>query len=92
MAMIINGLGFTSRRLYLTPQFFQSKAIGQLFEKNIVAEQLDDHTLGKTLDEIYAYGTSRLYSEIAFGIALDHGLLSKFAHLDSTSFTLQGAA
>ncbi len=90
MAMIINGLGFTNRRLYLTPQFFQSKAIGQLFEENIVAEQLDDHTLGKTLDEIYAYGTSRLYSEIAFGIALDHGLLSKFAHLDSTSFALQG--
>ena len=26
VAMIINGLGFTNRRLYLTPQFFQSKA------------------------------------------------------------------
>ena len=25
VAMIINGLGFTNRRLYLTPQFFESK-------------------------------------------------------------------
>ena len=33
VAMIINGLGFTNRRLYLTPQFFQSKAIEFLFEE-----------------------------------------------------------
>ena len=26
-AMILNGLGFTNRRLYLTPQFFESKPI-----------------------------------------------------------------
>jgi hypothetical protein len=25
VAMILNGLGFTNRRLYLTPQFFESK-------------------------------------------------------------------
>lgn len=36
VAMIINGLGFTNRRLYLTPQFFQSKAIEFLFEERFV--------------------------------------------------------
>ena len=30
VAMIINGLGFTNRRLYLTHQFFESKPIAQL--------------------------------------------------------------
>jgi hypothetical protein len=27
IAMIINALDFTNRRLYLTPQFYQSKAV-----------------------------------------------------------------
>ena len=49
MAMIINGLGFSNRRLYLTPQFFKNKCIEQLFEQDIKASQLDDHTLGKAL-------------------------------------------
>ena len=90
MAMIINGLGFTNRRLYLTPQFFESKCIEQLFEEDIKAEQLDDHALGKALDEIAKYGSSQLFGEIAFDIAKEHGLLGKLSHLDSTSFTLHG--
>lgn len=90
-AMIINGLGFTNRRLYLTPQFFQSKAIEQLLGEGIQAEQLDDHALGKALDEIADYGPSRLYGEIAFEIMQEQQLLGAEAHLDSSSFTLQGS-
>jgi transposase len=30
VAMILNGFGFTNRRLYLTPQFFESKPIERL--------------------------------------------------------------
>jgi hypothetical protein len=30
VAMILNGLGFSNRRLYLVPQFFATKAIGRL--------------------------------------------------------------
>ncbi len=90
MAMMINGLGFTNRRLYLSPQFFNSKAISQLFEQAITPEQLDEHALGKALDEIAAYGSSQLYGEVAFEIALEQGLLGDCAHLDSTSFALHG--
>lgn len=89
-AMIINGLGFTNRRLYLTPQFFQSKAIEKLFGKKIEADALNDHALGKALDEISEYGTTKMFGEIAFEIAMKHGLLGKNAHLDSTSFVLHG--
>ena len=56
VAMIINGLGFTNRRLYLTPQFFESKAVGQLLEEGIKAADLNDHALGKALEEISDYG------------------------------------
>lgn len=90
VAMIINGLGFTNRRLYLTPQFFKSKAIEFLFEENVCADDFDDHALGKSLDEISSYGANKLYGEIAFEIAMEQGLLGPRAHHDSTSFSLHG--
>lgn len=61
--MIINGLGFTNRRLYLTPQFFQSKAVEFLFEENVQSKDFNDHTLRKALDEIAEYGSSKLYGD-----------------------------
>src|SRR3990167_8268008 len=90
VAMIINGLVFTNRRLYLTPQFFQSKAVEFLFEEKVGSEDFNDHALGKALDEIADYGSSKLYGEIAFEIALEQGLLGPRAHHDSTSFLLHG--
>ncbi len=90
IAMIINGLGFTNRRLYLTPQFFESKPVERLLGENISSHHLDDNALGKALDEIYAYGASKLFGEIAFEIALENNLLGKLAHLDSTSMSVEG--
>jgi transposase len=88
--MILNGLGFTNRRLYLTPQFFESKPVERLLGENISWHHLDDNTLGKALDEIYEYGASKLFGEIAFEIALENNLLGSLAHLDSTSLSVEG--
>ena len=52
VAMILNGLGFTNRRLYLTHQFFANKPVEQLAWPGIRAEALTAHTLGQALDEI----------------------------------------
>lgn len=90
VAMIINGLGFTNRRLYLTPQFFQNKAIEFLFEEGVVSSDFNDHALGKGLDEISSYGSSKLYAEVAFEIAMEQGLLGPRAHHDTTSFLVHG--
>ena len=90
VAMIINALGFTNRRLYLTPQFYQSKAVEHLLGDGVNAEDLNDHCLGKCLDEISAYGVTKLYGETVFELAIEHNLLGDYAHLDSTSFVLQG--
>lgn len=89
-AMIINGLGFTSRQLYLTPQFFSSKPVERLLGTGITPEQLDDHTLGKALDEIYCYGATKFFGEIALEIAKEQGLLGNTGKLDSTSFLVHG--
>lgn len=75
VAMIINGLGFTNRRLYLTPQFFQSKPMQLLLGEDVQARDLNDHALGKALDEIAAYGSTKLFAELAFSIAEREGLL-----------------
>lgn len=90
VAMILNGLGFTNRRLYLTPQFFASKPVAQLFDEDVNANQFDDNALGKALDEISEYGSSQLFGEIAFEIALENNLLGELAHLDSTSMSVEG--
>ena len=60
-AMIINSLGYANKQLYLTPRFFEKKAIGQLFEADIKAEHFNKDTLGRTLDRIFEYGVSEFY-------------------------------
>ena len=90
VAMILNGLGFTNRRLYLTHQFFESKPVEKLLGPGINASHLNDDALGDALDEIASYGASRLFGEIAFEIGLESNLLSRQQHVDTTSFSLHG--
>lgn len=90
VAMILNGLGFTNRRLYLTHQFFQSKPIERLLGERLSAAAITDHTLGQALDEIADYGSSRLFGEVAFEIAVSHDLLGQLNHLDTTSLSVHG--
>ncbi len=89
-AMIINGLGFTANPLYLSPDFFKGKAISRLIGEGIEAEHLNDDALGCTLDAIYAKGSTRLFSEVAFHIASRQELFGKSAKLDTTSLKLFG--
>ena len=91
VAMILNGLGFTNRRLYLTHQFFDSKPTEVLLDENIKASDITDHTLGHALDEIAEYGPSKLFGEIAFEVAIENNLLGDLNHLDTTSLSLDGA-
>jgi transposase len=90
VALILNGLGFTNRRLYLTPQFFKSKPVERLLDAPIQAEDLDDYTLGHALDEIHDYGASALFGTVAFGVALENNLLGNLNHLDTTSLSVTG--
>ena len=55
VAMVLNGLGFSNRRLYLVPQCFATKPVEHLLGLGITAEQLHDDCLGRTLDWLYAH-------------------------------------
>ena len=89
-AMVLNGLGFANRALYLTPLFFQDKPVERLIGEGIGADQLNDDVLGRALDRIYRYGPSALYSQLAAQSVNRLGLLCRFAHLDSTGFHVDG--
>ena len=89
-AMLLNGLGFVSAPLYLFEQFFKGKATEQLLGEGIHAEHLNDDRLGHVLDELYEAGLSALFLEISLQATRRFGVKLETAHLDSTSFHLDG--
>ena len=79
VAMILNGLGFSNRQLYLVPQYFANKPVEHLLGAGIKAEMLNDDCLGRTLDWLYAHDPTKLFAGIArqarqiFGVKVKPG-------------------
>jgi transposase len=89
-ALILNGLGFSQRTLYMVPTFFADKPIELLLGEGIAADQLNDTVLGRCLDAIHSYGCTTLYANIAPQICERLGLKPKIVHMDSTDFHVDG--
>jgi len=89
-AMILNGLGFSHRALYLTPKFFENKPVARLIGPGIEYQHLNDDTLGRALDGIYTYGVENLYMMTAAASIEKLQLSCRFGHLDSTSLHTDG--
>jgi transposase len=88
--MILNGVGFAHRPLSLTPQFFTNKPLDLLFRPGVRAEMFNRFKLGRTLDEVHAYGCDLLFSEVALAVCAQERVEQRFSHLDTTSFSLSG--
>jgi transposase len=88
--MILNGLGFTTRPLSLTPQFFANKPLDLLFREGVHADLFNRFKLGRTLDEVSTYGGDLLFSELALAVCAQEGIEPRFNHLDTTRFSLSG--
>ena len=89
-AMILNGLGFIDDRLYMFPDFLSNKPVDRLIGKGLEAKDFNDDVLGRCLDEIYKYGVTKLFSEVAFEVGTENNLLGKSAHFDTSSITVHG--
>ena len=89
-AIILNGLGFISRPLYLFPQFFKDKATEHLIGKGILPEHLNDDRIGRIMDKLYEKGLSSLFLIIALATVKKYNINIDFSHLDSTSFAVEG--
>ena len=91
VAMVLNGLGFSNRRLYLVPQFFENKPLeGLLGVPGIEAADLNDDCLGRTLDWLYAHDVTRLFAGIALRARRAFGIEPSRIHVDTTSFSVSG--
>ncbi len=91
VAMMVNGLGFSNRRVYLVPQFFANKPVEHLLGPGIEAADLTDDCLGRTLDWLYAHDPTHLFAGIATQARKAFGVSARHVHVDTTSFSVSGA-
>jgi transposase len=90
VAMVLNAMGFTGRPLYLTPRFFENRPVDTLIREGLSSDDLHDYSLGTALDALYEYGITELFYSVASQILHEQGIDTRFAHLDSTSFSVYG--
>jgi transposase len=90
-AMILNALGFVGRALYLMPDYLYNKPVDLLIDPNLTAEDFNDDTLGRCLDDLYTAGVTEVFYQIASHALQVYDIRSRFVHLDSSSFHLHGA-
>jgi transposase len=89
-ALILNCLGFLTAPLYLFSQFFEGKATEHLIGPGVKPEQLNDSRIGRVLDQLFKAGLTPVFIEIALAVVKRFGVSTKRAHLDSSSFCVQG--
>lgn len=89
-AMILNALGFSGRALYLTPRFYKNRPVDVLIGEGLSADHLNDASLGTALDALYETGITELFFSVSQQILRRYGIPTRFAHLDSTTFSLHG--
>lgn len=90
LAMVLNALGFSSRALYLMPDYLRNKPVDMLIRPGLAAEDFNDDTLGRSLDDLYARGVTEVFANVASKALEVYGIEHEFVHLDSSSFHLHG--
>ena len=90
LAMVVQGLGFTNHRLYLSSHYFHHIALEGLFRPEVKAEHFTPNAFSRTLDAIYNYGATRFFTDTCLGIVVNNKFLSKFIFMDTTSINVTG--
>jgi transposase len=81
--LVINGLGFTERRLYLFPTYFKDLALEELFAPGIVPEDFNEGRINRfSLTKLFNLIAMNCKQRLAFGTHL--------LHVDTTSFSVHG--
>lgn len=90
MAMLLNGLGFNERRLYLFSRFFHNLSTEQLFGPGVTPDHLNDDVLLRTLDRIYDYGSTDLFNRVVMEVMKKFQFGTHLLYADTTSFSVHG--
>ena len=89
-ALIMQLLHGPYQTLYGTSEFFARKPINVLLNRDIGAQDLNRDVLGRFLDDVYDFGSEKLFVLAAKQTAERLGVTITEAHLDSTSFSYDG--
>jgi transposase len=89
-AMVLNALGFSSRALYLMPDYLHNKPVDLLIGPGLNAEDFNDDSLGRSLDTLYTAGVTEVFANVAMRALQVYQIEHRFVHLDSSSFHLHG--
>jgi transposase len=72
------------------PDYMKNKPIDVLIGEGLIAEDFNDDSLGRSLDDLYEKGVTETFGWVA-GHALKHyGIEVRYAHLDTSSFHFHG--
>jgi transposase len=88
LAMVLNGLGFTGRALYLMPEYMENKPVDLLIDKALTASDFNDDTLRRALDELFQAGITELFAQVAQNAVAAYQLDVAFAHTHTSSFSI----
>lgn len=89
-SILLNGLGFVSRPLYLFNQFFEDKTVEKLLGAGIKPEYINDDKIGRVMDDLYKYGLNNIFIQVILEVIKKFKIEFKYSHLDTTSFHLDG--
>jgi transposase len=89
-AMILNGLGFVSKPLYMFPKYFETIACEHLIGQGVKPEYLNDDKLGRIMDKLFIKGLDTIFFIIALKAAKKFGVSLSSSHLDSSSMHVHG--
>jgi transposase len=89
-AMILNGLGFVSKPLYMFPKYFETIACEHLIGAGVKPEYLNDDKLGRVRDKLFLKGLDTIFFTIALKAAKKFNVSLSTSHLDSSSMHVHG--
>lgn len=89
-AMILNGLGFVSKPLYMFPKYFETIACEHLIGPGVKPEYLNDDKLGRVMDKLFIKGLNTIFFIIALKAAKKFNVSLSISHLDSSSMHVHG--
>jgi transposase len=88
--MSLHGVGLAKRPLSLTPQLFANTPRDRLCREGVRAARWNRCNLGRTRDEVHAYGGDLVCSALARAVWVQEGLDQRCQHLDTPRCSLRG--
>lgn len=88
--MMIVNLCDSHKPLYLIQEYYEQKDLEGIFNTEIDIEQLNDDRFANYLDQLYAAGPRKIFSEISTQAFATYGLTIKNINYDTTSKVMWG--